>query len=308
MSLLSFVLMVSLGAAQAGSIPNQDKPQLVRVARLLGSGRYAQAIHQARRALSLDSGAAGMQAILGIGLARTGDTSEALRYLEQSAGTMAYVELGGLAAHADVLRSHGLGHQAWSIRRQRLSDSLSDRQIVQTLVQGVDDHLVAGDLSGALDLGEQAVAQDPESPAAHAFLATALLAMGDVDGAEYHHWLSRRGLRRRLARVAVNQALLAERAGDLIGALNSWERLEVMRRHDPGLAAWHAAWMRRQGWVEMAKARVLSVDSRDPELLAERVRILLELSEAEDASRELMMLERLFPSHPAVQELNRRLR
>ena len=297
-----FAIFAELFVAHAGAVPLKAKPQLVQVARLVRSGQYGQAIRQSRRALELDPSSDGMRALLGIALERNGNSVRALPLLEASAGTRAYIELGGYGAHADAQRASGVG-SPWTIRRQRLSGDLSDRQAVQTFTQGVDDLLAVGDVWGAIGLGERALERDPGASAAHAFLATALLVAGDTDGAEYHHWLSYRGGPRRLARTAVNEALLAEQAGDQVGAQRSWERLEVTRRGDPRVASWHAGWLRRQGQLQLAKARTFSVEQKGPLLLAERVRVLRLLNEHEAAAGELGTLETRFPMHPVLAEL-----
>jgi len=301
---LWFAVFAILLPIQAGASPPKKKPQLIEIARLVRAQRYSQAIRDARRALQLSPSADGVRALLGIALVRNGDPASALPLLEQSQGTRGYIELGGYGAHADALRAAGVG-SPWAIRSQRLSEQLSDRQVVQTLSQGVDDMLTIGDVRGAITLGERAVAWDPDAPAAHAFLATALWAAGDFDEAEYHHWLSYRGGARRLARTAVNEALLAEQSGDPVGAQQSWERLEIIRRGDSRITAWHAGWLRRQGQLRLAKERAFSVEQKGPQLLAERVRILRLLEEHELADAQLIALEQRFPLHPVLVELHR---
>jgi hypothetical protein len=282
------------------------KPQLTEVAKLVARGRYPAAIELSRRALVRQPRATAMRALLGIALARTGRLADALPHLEASAGVMAYIEIGGFGAHADALRAAGDGRGAWMVRSQRLTPALQSRARVQTLCQGVDDLLVSGDTVGAMALGRAAVLEDPSSSAAQAFLATALLAADRVEEAEFYHWLSMTGVSRRLARVLVNGAWLAERQGDFVAGFHRFDQLRVMRRTDVRIAAWEAGWLRRVGRAEEGVRRLKSsiwVAQQHPELEAERVRLLRSVGDAEGAERALTRLVRLFPDHPYARAL-----
>jgi len=306
---LTFLLILGMSAAgrsHGGNASLQKKPQLTEAAKLLLKGRYSAVIAMTRTALRRQPSATAMRALQGIALSRSGRLAEALPHLSASAGVMAYIELGGFGAHADALRASGQGHSAWSVRSQRLSTELSARARVQTLCQGVDDLLSVGDTDGAIGLGEAAVVELPDSPAAHAFLATALIADGRLDDAGFHHWRSRTSSHRRLARVLVNEAWLAETQSDFIAGLRAWEKLRVMRRSDVRIVAWQAGWLRRVGLEDEVPGIIDAPAWRahqSPDLYAERVLSHIYLGRVEEAEQALTRLASLFPDHPRTRKL-----
>jgi tetratricopeptide (TPR) repeat protein len=286
--------------------PATQKPQLTTVAKMVARGQYPAAIQRSRTALKHQPRALGMRALLGIALARSGRLSEALPHLEATAGVMAYVELGGYGAHADALRAAGSGQAAWAVRRQRLGPDLSMRAQVQTMCQGVDDLLAAGESDPAITLGRRAVDTLPDSPAAHAFLASALLWAGRHEEAGFHHWRSKQADGRRISRVVVNALWLSEQSGDLVGGFEAVDRLRVMRPSDVRVAVWSAAWLARQGRGEEARTS-LGLDrwkrKQHPNLEAERFRLAWADGDAQAAQKALKRLTLMFPHHPDTRVL-----
>jgi hypothetical protein len=73
------------------------------------------------------------------------------------------------------------------------------------------------------------------------------------------------------------------------------------------IAAWHGGWLRRNGRLNEAKGVVFDSmwsDHQDPDLQAERVRVLHGLGETNRAEAAIQLLATWFPEHACIQELD----
>ena len=307
--LLAILIAIMVGNAHAKQAPGVKGPktQFRTVLRLVEHGRYKAAVKAADSVLERHPGAVAVRGLKGIALARLGRYSDALRFLESSQGTQVYLEAGGVSAHADALRAAGQGRAAWRIRSAHLSPTDPQNARVKSRCHGIDDLLSVGDALEARGLGELAVLEAPESATAHAFLASALLAMGDVDGAQFHQWLAKQYSVKRVPRIAINEARIAAVYGDDLMARRAWSRARVMRKKDPRILAWQSEWLRSKGEHQFAIAGLTKewvANVQHPDVLSERIRVYRSLEQHKKADLEYRRLVRLFPEHPNAAELD----
>ena len=301
--LLSVWIGLNIGVVHAGERANMvaGKVQVSSVVRLVESGRYRQAVQLSRRILERGSASPAVVSLMGIALVRSGLNSDALPWLEQGMGTQMYLEHGGAPAHADALRAVGFGARAWGVRAAAIDPSWPVGRRIRAQCHSIDDLLSAGHVQAAVEVGEGAVLEAPNSATAHAFYSTALLASGSVAEAEFHHWLSQRLSNRRIPRITINEARLAVYYSDDVGALRAWGRASIQRRNDAQIATWHAEWLRSQGELEMAWSAVDRTNlarQQHAALIFERIRVLEALGRPGDAQKERVRAQRLFPTFP----------
>ena len=294
-------LGLTFGVGHAGERADlvAGKVQVSSVVRLVEGGRYRQAVRQSRRILERSGSSPAVVSLMGIALARSGLHSDALPWLEQGKGTRMYSEHGGASAHADALRAVGFGERAWRVRSGAIEAEWSAGRRVRALSHGIDDLLSSGRVQAALEAGEAAVLQAPNSATAHAFYSTALLASESIAEAEFHHWLSQRLSNRRIPRIAINEARLAAQYDDEVGALRAWSRASIQRRNDPQIAAWYAEWLRSRGEFSTAWSvldRPAMGRQQHAALIIERIRVLEGLGRVNDSEKERIRAQRLFPA------------
>jgi Flp pilus assembly protein TadD len=299
-------LLPAVAWGQQAPGPQGKKAQVRSVIKLMERGRYVGAVKAADRILESQPRASAALALKGIALSRMGMHANALPLLDRSAGIAVYSELGGVGAHANSLRAAGRGAEAWRVRSRRIHPAMPIQQKIKTQCHGVDDLLSVGRVSEALILGEAMVLDAPDSPSAHAFYATALLASGDLESAEFHQFLAKRYSVQRIPRIPANRAEIAGHYGDEWSARRSWARARIMRKRDAWIAAGQAEWLLSQGEVASALSTLdqrAFIDQQHPDLLGLRVRLLLAAGNRDAASRALTRFAQLFPDHPEWMDL-----
>ena len=264
----------------------------------LAAGRYEQAVAVSNRLVQSRSTAPAGSAIKGIALARMGRYADALPWLGVSNGLSIFENQGGRKAYADALRAVGEGRRAWEVRSVLAEPGGRAMQRLRAMCHGIDDLLSVGATEEAIRLGEEVLALAPGSASAHAHYAAALLAGGQQESAEWHHWMSTRITNIELPQRVLNGARIAVVYGDVTSAESAWERALELRPQSVKVVAGYAAWLREHGDVDGAWA-VLDGDRvqglQDAAIVVERTQTL-ELIDATEARSERDRLDRLFPS------------
>ena len=264
----------------------------------VAAGRYEHAVTVSNRLLQSRSTAPVGSALKGIALARMGRYADAMPWLGVADGLSIFENQGGRKTYADALRSVGEGGRAWEVRSVLAEPGVRPVRRLRAMCHGIDDLLSVGAIEEAIRLGEDALALAPGSATAHAYYATALLAGGERDLAEWHHWVSARTTNIELPQRVLNAARIATLYGDVEAAGSAWERVWELRPLSSSVVAGYAAWLREQGdldgaWAILNGVRVQKL--QDAFIVAERTRTLRGM-DSKASQNEQDRLERLFPS------------
>jgi tetratricopeptide (TPR) repeat protein len=181
----------------------------------LESGMYEQSIRAMRQLLAKQDQPP-VWARLGQALSRAGRYQEALEAFELGQGR--YYDAQALPDHANALRGVGRCEEAMALRSSARWVAQGEPDELLLTVGLVDDALSCGLLDRALEYGEQALALDPESAAAHAALADVYRALGDPDEADWYLQLAeQRGPSDDRVLVATLRALVAQQRWQELG-------------------------------------------------------------------------------------------
>ena len=250
---------------------------------LLQTGRARVVIQQASAALEADPDSPEWHALLGIAWSRSGYFADALGAFALSGGSVAYEDLG-IEAHAAALRACVGGEAAARLRQERLLSPLSENIEHRIWMNAADDLREVGELDAAEALALQGYAAFPTSSVMLSLLADLALDRGALDEADFYLW---RGVQgggggARLDAVLIRRALVD---GDVQEALARSQPLRVQTAN-PRLAALRAEALRQSG-DPVAALEVLERTrwrlTEEPELLAVRLQVLLDLGEDAEA-------------------------
>lgn len=284
----------------ASSVEAAVPPHITRYLRMSQARLAAQA---ARTALDQDPDSPDLHAALGVAFQRSGFDADAVVSLGFGEGSRFY-ESTGLEAHAEALRSLGLGAQAAELRAQRLALPFEKDAGELTVLLGlVDDRVSSGELDLALDWAESAVALFPRSPAAHAYLAQVAWFLGEVEQAEYGLWWSQHlGSSQRGSILAMEMAIAR---GDLKAAREALDAARDQKRRRQHLRVLHARLMMLEGDPEGAVLMLESSGVRNiasPENLAVRAWAMSSVGMQTEAREALELGQALYPGHPWMLE------
>jgi tetratricopeptide (TPR) repeat protein len=280
----------------------------IEAIRALRIGQWRTAAESLRESLVERPDDPELLARLGLAYYQLGLYSDAEAAFRNAAGSE-YYESQGIGAHAATLRELGMFDELPALRQAQILSSDDSSSLNTALLGAADDAIAWGDLQGALDFAEQAMALRPTSPTAHAWLADILYRLGDEEAADFHLWLS--GLEGyRANRAAELRIRIALEEGALVEALELSTEARQGRRRNAGLAVLQARIYRELGWMSDAQTvferqYVHFGERRD--YLVERGQLELALGERGAGCAMLARAAELYPHHPEAEQLTTEL-
>jgi len=240
-ALLSLVLLLAYRA--------QAEPSAVAL-RAIRAGQWRQAAEHLRQDAERDPDDPEIATRLGVVYAQLGYLPDAAASLAFGEGAERY-EQRALGAHASVLRELGQPERAADLRLATLLSARTESEEATAWLEMADDRLVRGDLVGAEEAAEAAMAVEPRSPSVHAWLADIARLRGDDEEAGFHLWLSTLD-GTTVPRAAEARARLALADGAVVEALAALSEIRRRRSRSAALAVLQADVFRRVGWLEDA--------------------------------------------------------
>ena len=267
-------------------------------------GQWRQAVQEARKLLNDFHDNDELHAALGFAASHATWYDDAVTSFSFAGAAPSY-ETRGLTAHADALRYTGGAAKAVELRTSRLlTPGLTENQELLAQLGLVDDLRALGDLEAAEDAAWGAVALRPRGPVTHAYMADLMLDMGDQDAAEESLWLAGFAGQEAL-RYWLVEARFCLDEGNIQCARRAVDQCLKIRRRHPRVTALHATVLRLEGQPEEAMElldRSLHKLELDPNVLAARVMVLLDLGRRTEARDLSLLAAATYPDHPGVQQ------